>query len=95
MRLRRDEPNLPRPYKVRSPKLVGYGAIVVTLAFILLYLPFSPSALLWPYEWGIVLAWIGLGVVARLYGKYVQAPLDLAEQERIILGEYARSSSKG
>ncbi len=60
----------------------------------MLYLPFSPSALLWPYEWGIVLTWIGLGVVAYLYGKYAQAPLDLTEQERIILGEYARSNSK-
>jgi APA family basic amino acid/polyamine antiporter len=33
------------------------------------YLPGSPSALIWPYEWAIILTWAGLGLVLFLsYG---------------------------
>jgi APA family basic amino acid/polyamine antiporter len=32
----------------------------------LLYMPGSPAALIWPQEWGIVLAWTILGGI--LYG---------------------------
>lgn len=90
VQLRRREPELPRPYRVRYGGVVGAGAVLFTFGFVLLYLPFSPSALLWPYEWLIVLVWAATGVVAFLVGKKVQAPLEPGEQERIILGQYAR-----
>ena len=35
---------------------------------LMLYLPGSPSALLWPVEWGLVGAWFALGwVFYRIY----------------------------
>lgn len=40
----------------------GAGGVFAAL----LYLPFRPSALVWPYEWGIFLGWAVLGGV--LYG---------------------------
>lgn len=64
--LRKKEPELERPYKVPFGKLTGTLALVLSLGLGLLYLPGSPSALVWPQEWGIVIAWSMLGAV--MYG---------------------------
>lgn len=61
--LRRKEPDMPRPFRVRYPRLVGYGAVCLALAVLAAYLPGSPSALLWPYEWMMILVWAGLGLL--------------------------------
>jgi len=61
--LRRNEPGLDRPLKLPFGYAFGAAALVLTLGFIGLYLPGGPSALLWPYEWLIVLFWALLGVV--------------------------------
>ena len=58
--LRRRQPDLPRPFAVRAPRLVGGAAIALGAALFCLYLPGSPSALQAP-EWMIVLVWSGLG----------------------------------
>ena len=65
--LRRQEPELPRPFRVTHPNLVGGGAFVLALALIAVYLPGSPSALVWPYEWMTITVWalLGLGLFAR------------------------------
>ncbi|WP_408957797.1 APC family permease [Natrinema sp. 74] len=60
--LRRREPELDRPLKLPYGYAFGTVALVLTLGFIGLYLPGGPSALVWPYEWGIVLFWALLGV---------------------------------
>ena len=64
--LRNREPSLDRPYKVPFGQFVGSLALVLAIAMTLLYLPGSPAALLWPQEWGIIIAWIILG--GLLYG---------------------------
>jgi amino acid transporter len=64
--LRKKEPELERPYRVRCGKFVGVTALVLSIGLGLLYLPGSPAALIWPQEWGIVLAWTVLGGI--LYG---------------------------
>ena len=61
LRLREKEPDMPRPYKVRSGLLIGRLALVLSLGIAFLYLPVSPAALVWPYEWLIVITWILLG----------------------------------
>ena len=61
--LRRREPDLPRPFKVRFGGLVGGIAFVLSIGLALLFMPGSPSALLWPSEWVIFLGWGLLGVV--------------------------------
>jgi amino acid transporter len=93
VQLRWKHPELPRPYRIRHGGLVGYGATVITFLFILLYLPFSPSSLAWPQEWGIVLAWVLLGLLAYAIGRRLHPALDRAAQERIILGQYARAQA--
>ena len=61
--LRRREPDMPRPYRVPRGRLVGILAAVLAMAILVLYLPGSPAALAWPYEWAIVGAWIALGAL--------------------------------
>lgn len=61
--LRYREPEMERPYKVPAGYLTGALALVMTGVFVTLYLPGGPSALLWPYEWLIVLLWCFLGIV--------------------------------
>ena len=59
--LRNREPELERPYRVRFGNLVGWAALVLSIGLGFLYLPGSPSALLWPQEWAIIIFWITLG----------------------------------
>ncbi|WP_306061717.1 APC family permease [Natronococcus wangiae] len=61
--LRRREPEMDRPYRVPAGYAVGAAAFVLTAFLIFLYLPGGPSELVWPYEWVIVFAWTGLGLV--------------------------------
>ncbi len=61
--LRRREPGMPRPYRVRRGVLVARVALVLSLGVALLYLPISPAALVWPQEWAIVFGWIALGAL--------------------------------
>ncbi|MCG8403201.1 MAG: APC family permease [Firmicutes bacterium] len=60
--LRYREPDMARPFTVSKGKLVGFIAVLMSIGMALMYLPGSPSALAWPYEWVIVLGWLALGV---------------------------------
>ena len=71
--LRHREPTMERPFRVTHGRLVGYGALLLSGAIVLLYLPGSPAALLWPYEWAIVLLWTLLGVVFYLWARATHA----------------------
>lgn len=66
--LRRKEPNLDRPYKVKYYKLVGIMAIILCSAMIILYLPGQPSSLIMA-EWAIVIGWIIFGIILYTYTK--------------------------
>ena len=67
--LRRKEPEMPRPYRVRYGSLIGYTALCLSLGMVALYLPFSPSALVWPQEWMIVLGGIAAGAVLYVWAR--------------------------
>jgi amino acid transporter len=60
--LRRREPDMPRPFRVRRGTATGITALVLSIALLFVYLPGSPAALIWPYEWLICLGWAVLGV---------------------------------
>ena len=61
--LRHREPDMPRPFKVSHPRLVGYGAIVLSLGLLGAFLPWSDSALQWPEEWLTIVVWSTLGLL--------------------------------
>jgi amino acid transporter len=68
--LRKREPDMPRPFKVPQGSIVGLTAVALSVGMCALYLPGSPAALLWPYEWALILLWSGAGLA--LYIKYVK-----------------------
>ncbi len=68
--LRSKEPDLERPFRITHPRLVGIGAFLLALTLLTAYLPGSPSALLWPYEWMTITIWAVLGVA--LYIRYLR-----------------------
>jgi amino acid transporter len=87
-------PRLPRPYRIRRPILVGTLALLATVFFAILYLPGSPSALVWPFEWAIVLAWsLAGGILGVLMNRRLTAR-EKKEQAQYILGDYASFLSK-
>lgn len=61
LRLRKTEPDMPRPFRVKHGLLVGNTALLLSVGLFIIYLPGSPSALVWPYEWAIVMGWTVLG----------------------------------
>ncbi len=67
--LRRKEPGMPRPFRVSHPA-VGWGALFLAVGIVLLYLPGSPAALIWPYEWAIVGSWTALGFAFYLWSRF-------------------------
>ena len=67
--LRRNEPDMPRPFKVPAGNLIGVVAVVLSFALMNLYLPWSPSALVWPYEWLMVFLWVGIGFVVFVWSR--------------------------
>ena len=69
LRLRTTEPEMERPFRVPAGRLVGTLALLMSIALALLYLPFSPSGLLWPQEWAVVLIGSLMGLVFYLWSK--------------------------
>jgi APA family basic amino acid/polyamine antiporter len=53
LRLQKLRPEMERPYKVKYPKLVGWAALIFSLAFLYLYTPFGPAGLT-GIEWTVV-----------------------------------------
>ncbi|CAM4307539.1 amino acid permease [Bacillus manliponensis] len=71
--LRNKEPNLDRPFKVKNGKVFGWIAVILSIGFVLLYMPGMPAALIWPYEWVMILGWTAFGAyffIRMLLGKY-------------------------
>ena len=69
-KLRKTEPDLPRPYTVNGG-MFGIGAAILAGALIiaLMVVPMSPAALK-PSEWAITIAWIAIGfVILGITGK--------------------------
>ena len=70
MKLRKTEPDLPRPYKVNGGMFGIFCAIGAGLLIIgLMVVPFSPAALK-PIEWALTLGWLAIGfIILAVFGK--------------------------
>lgn len=69
--LRKREPDMPRPFKVKGGVAVGWCALVLACGIVLLYMPFSPAALIWPFEWAIVGVWSAIGFAFYVWARVV------------------------
>lgn len=61
--LRKNEPNLARPYRAPGGVFTGYIAILVTGFFLYLYLPLGSPSPLTGIEWILIGGWIVIGVI--------------------------------
>jgi amino acid transporter len=93
LRIRKKEPDLRRRYIIRHGRMVGSLAVIIAVFFLFWYTPFSPSALLWPYEWALVLSWIVIGIILLICSKVADRKKKVTDAERELLmfgEEYAR-----
>lgn len=67
--LRRREPDMRRPFLVKGGSFVGWTCVLASSLLIILFLPWSPSALAWPAEWVILGAWFIVGLCTYLYQR--------------------------
>lgn len=49
--------------------IIGVIAIILCLFLFILYMPGSPSALMWPYEWGIIFVWELIGIIFFFWAR--------------------------
>ena len=83
--LRKREPDIARPFRVKNGLAAGIAAMVVAVFFIVLYLPVGSSSLN-KQEWLIVFAWVILGAVLYLVSlKGIHAKQE--ERDRAMYGE--------
>ncbi|MDI5932735.1 APC family permease [Halomonas kalidii] len=66
--LRRREPDMPRPFRVRHGKLVGFLSVALSLGLTAMYLPGSPSALA-PVEWAMFAGWMLIGLALYAWSR--------------------------
>ncbi|MFB5663383.1 APC family permease [Alteribacillus sp. HJP-4] len=71
LKLRRSEPEMVRPFKADRKGLVGYIAFLLSIFFIIQYLPGMPAGLGW-HEWVMLGGWWLLGIYFMIsrYQKY-------------------------
>lgn len=55
--LRKTQPELERPFRAGKSNIVGILATILSIGFIILYMPGMPASLIWPYEWIIFGVW--------------------------------------
>ncbi|HLR65597.1 APC family permease [Virgibacillus alimentarius] len=61
--LRKKNPDMHRPFRLRGGATFGWIAVLMSIGVFILYMPGMPSALIWPYEWMIIVLWAGLGMI--------------------------------
>lgn len=94
--LRKNEPDLERPYRIKNGVLIGNIAVVVALFFIYLYLPYlgSPNPL-GNVEWIMVLCWVILGVIFFIMANAAYKDVTPEEREYLLFGDqYSRPNLK-
>jgi amino acid transporter len=92
--LRRKEPELERPYKIRGD-WVGYVAVLVALFFIYLYVPLGSPNPLGHVEWTMVACWVVLGIIFFFMATAAYRDVSPEEREYLLFGdEYSRSHLK-
>jgi APA family basic amino acid/polyamine antiporter len=67
--LHKNEPDMPRPFRVIYPRLVGSSAVILVVGLLAAFFPPSSSALIWPQEWATLLGWLALGAVLFFFHK--------------------------
>lgn len=93
LRMRNRWPDAPRPYRLPAGRLIACLAAGGSLFILLVMLvPSSPEALIWPLEWAILLALCFCGALFWGSGKALRQETDEKERARLILNHDDHSS---
>lgn len=87
--LRKKEPDLERPWKIKNWVPMSIFAGAACLIFISLYMPFGSSAL-GIHEWTMVLLWIVLGIILATINHFQNKHVTSEEREELLFGKYAK-----
>ncbi len=88
--MRKNKPNMPRPYQMPGGITTGYIAVLMAIIFTLvLVVPGSPGALVWPLEWIVFGAWLILGIIFYYLAKPGRESITEKEREYLIFGDWA------
>ena len=74
LKLRRSEPDMPRPYRVRHAGLVGVLAVIMSGFMVVMYIIPDTGATLVSQEWAIIIGWCVLSFLFALYSKHRYGP---------------------
>ncbi len=90
VKMRKSKPDMPRPYKMPGGIATGYMAVVSAIIFtMVLIIPGSPGALVWPLEWIVFGAWLILGVIFFSMAKEGRESISEEEREYLIFGDWS------
>ncbi len=84
--LRKNAPDMVRPYKVAYPKFIGAMGVLVALFFFWLYTPLGPSPLI-GIEWMLVIIWFIAGLICAAYAYSKYKHVTPQERELLLFGE--------
>lgn len=84
--LRKNEPELDRPYRAPGGYIMGGLAILVSGFFLYLYLPIGPGALT-KEEWILCAVWLVLGVIFYIIAQLRYGKLPKEELDFLMFGE--------
>lgn len=85
--LRKKEREMPRPFTVKGGPVIGTIALLLAIAFLVLYFPVLPGGGLVWQEWAMVAVWSLVGVVMYFYNRSHHADVTDAEREYLIFGD--------
>ncbi len=92
-RLRRDQPDFARPFRMPGGRWVPwFAALGAALILVVMVVPGSGATLVWPLEWAVLACVTGLGGCAWWIGRRDRAELSEEERARRVLGEFAEKS---
>lgn len=87
IKLRKHEPDLERPYRAPGGSMMGVLGMIACAFMCIIFLPGMPSALVWPYEWALMLGWIVLGVIFSTWAKSTYGAITREWRYEQIFGE--------
>lgn len=88
--LRKKAPDMPRPYKVKHDKLIGYSAVLLSGGMVAMYIIPESGSTLAPQEWLIAGAWSLVGLLfyslekrkyGKDFGKHVDIEVEYSDED--------------
>lgn len=81
--LNKKRPDLERPYKVKNPKLVGWGAAIFSFTYGMLYMPFGSYGLR-PGEWAVVGTVVVIALIVYFVWNKGKGNITIEERRRLL-----------